>query len=148
MLNPAWLFVIASIIAVIGILFSFKIMMSQIQTIIQDQGLNMEMIQKEQTRFFIKIAISEAVPILLIVYGFTLIGELEEPVNILFPIVIIVGVFLFALVQILLTRRDVLGFHDVNSETKTFLNAMIFIGVAMVAAIPIVSVVALLTIIE
>ncbi|HYK75136.1 MAG TPA: hypothetical protein VEV44_18730, partial [Pseudoneobacillus sp.] len=132
MLNPAWLFVIASVIAVIGILFSFKLMMSKVQTIVEGQGLNMESIQKEQTRFFIKVAISEAVPILLLVYGFTLIGQLEERVNIFIPFIIIVGIFLFALTQILVTRRDVLGFHEVNSETKTFLNALIFIGIALV----------------
>lgn len=145
MLNPAWLFVIATIIAVIGILFSFKHMMSHVQSIVDGEGLNMELIQKEQTRFFIKVAISEAIPILLIVYGFTLIGQLKVAVDILIPFIIIIGVFLFALVQILITRRDVLGFREVTTETKTLLNAMIFIGIALVAAIPIVSVVALLT---
>lgn len=147
-MNPAWFFVLATIIAVFGILFSFKNMMAFVQgRIEQAQEVSGESMQKEQTRFFIRVAMSEAIPLILIVYGFMQIGQIvDQTYNMLLPLLIIVGVVIFAFVQILFLKRDLIGRNDeVSTESKNFINALIMIGLAMVSAIPIVSVVAIFT---
>jgi MFS family permease len=147
-MNPAWFFVIATIIAVFGILFAFKNLMAHIREKIEKgQEVRGESIQQEQTRFFIKVAMVEAIPILLIVFGFMQIGQIDEQAhNTLLPILIILGIVSFAFIQILFLKRDMVGHYDpISSESKTLVNTLIMIGLAMVSAIPIVSIVAIST---
>jgi hypothetical protein len=144
-LNPAWLFVIASIIAVIGILFAFRKMMSHIQGKVEKgKEINIESFQKEQTRFFIHVAIVEGFPILLIVFGFVQIEQLVEPVNILIPLVIIIAVFFASLFSVLTLRKDILGYKESSQGLKNPVNTFVFIGLIFLSAIPTVSIVALL----
>lgn len=148
MINPAWFFVVATVIAVFGILISFKNMMEYVQgRIEQGQEISGESMQREQTRFFVKVAIVEAIPILLIVYGFMQIEQIvDQTYNMLLPLLIIVGVLIFAFIQILFLKRDIIGRNDViSTESENLINTFMMIGLAMVAAIPIVSVVAILT---
>lgn len=146
-MNPAWLFVLATVIAVLGILYAFKQMIVKIQEKVENgQEVKAESIQKEQTNFFIKVAMFEAIPILLIVYGFMQIGIEDENYSIILPLIIIAGILIFALVQILALKRDLSVQNDrFSPETIGLVNTLIMIGMAMVSAIPIVSVVAILT---
>jgi MFS family permease len=147
-MNPAWFFVIATVIAVLGILFAFKNMMSHVREKLEKgQEIRGESIQQEQTRFFIKVAMVEAIPILLIVYGFMQIEHIQEQnYNTLLPILIIICVVIFALIQILFLKRDMVGQHDpISTESNTLVNTLMMIGLAMVSAIPIVSIVAIFT---
>lgn len=145
MLNPAWLFVLAAVIAVLGILFFFKQMMASIQSSFREgQIINRQAIQKEQTNFFIKVALAEAIPIVFIVVGFAQIDPLGDTiVNIFLPMIIILGTLVFALVQVLRIRNDTLGYGEISAETKNMINTLIFIGIALMSAIPTISIVAL-----
>jgi hypothetical protein len=147
LINPAWFFVFATVIAVFGILFAFKNMMAHVQLEIEKgQEIKIESMQQEQTRFFIKVALAEAIPILLIVYGFMKIGELtDQTYNISLPLLIIIGAYLFALVHIFLTKRDALGYDNAPTESKNVVNVLTMLGIALVSAIPIISVVAIFT---
>jgi uncharacterized membrane protein len=147
LINPAWLFVLATAIAVIGILFAFKNLMASLQDKIDNgQEIKIGSMQQETTRFFITVAIVEAIPILLIMYGFMQIEKLEgQSVNILLPQLIIIGILIFALIHVLMVRRDTLGHRDESTEeTKTIVTTLMFIGLVMIGAIPIVSFVAIL----
>jgi F0F1-type ATP synthase membrane subunit c/vacuolar-type H+-ATPase subunit K len=147
-INPAWYFVLATIIAVFGVLFSFNRMMGEVQKRVKiGQTVNGESFQKEQTKFFISVAIVEAIPILLIVFGFMQIGLIEEETyNTLLPLLIIVGIIIFALIQILTLRRDlVTERNSLSTDMTNLINTHLMIGLAMVSAIPIVSIVAILT---
>jgi MFS family permease len=147
-MNPAWFFVIATIIAVFGILFAFKNLMAHVREKIEKgQEVSGESLQQEQTRFFIKVAMVEAIPILLIVFGFMQIEQINvQAHNTLLQILIIVGIVIFAFIQILFLKRDMVGQHDpISPESKTLVNTLMMIGLAMVSAIPIVSIVAIFT---
>ncbi|SEM20031.1 hypothetical protein SAMN05192533_101391 [Mesobacillus persicus] len=145
MINPTWLFVLAAVIAVLGILAAFKNFMGKVQQKFEsEKSLNMQSLQKEQMQFFFKVALVEAIPILMIVYGFMLIDPTQEQ-SIAFPIILILAVLGFALLQVLNIRRAVLGYEEPPKELKTIVHTLLFIGIALMSAIPILSIVALLT---
>ncbi|WP_169819143.1 hypothetical protein [Anaerobacillus arseniciselenatis] len=55
MFNPGWIFVIASIIAVLGIVYTFKQLMSSIDTKLEKgDEVNTQALQKENNRFFMR----------------------------------------------------------------------------------------------
>ncbi|MFS0863826.1 hypothetical protein [Fredinandcohnia sp. 179-A 10B2 NHS] len=143
MLNPAWLFVAATAIAVIGILLAFKKFMRQVQAQINNgQELKLQGLQKEQTRFFINVAVAESIPILLIVFGFMQIEQVTEPINIFVPLLSIIVIVAIAKINALATRRDVIG-HNPLSQSKNIVNTLFFIGLALMSAIPVISIVAI-----
>jgi hypothetical protein len=145
-MNPAWLFVIATIIAVFGILVSFKKRMGYIQSKIEErQVFSIETFQKEQTRFFISIAIVEAVPIFLIVYGFIQIEQsYGQTFNIILPLIIIITILIIALVYLLVIRRDTLGMGEIPKESRNIVNTFVLIAAGLISAFPAISVIALL----
>lgn len=107
----------------------------------------MEALQQEQTRFFIKVAVVESIPILLIVYGFMEVENvIGKDINTMFPLIIIAAVYLIALFNLMQLRRDTLGYNEISVETKNIVNTLIFICLGLVSAIPIISVVAIMTI--
>jgi F0F1-type ATP synthase membrane subunit c/vacuolar-type H+-ATPase subunit K len=122
--------------------------MTQVQSKLEKgENVQMEALQQEQTRFFIKVAIAESIPILLIVYGFMAIGNvIGEDINIMFPLIIIAAVYLFAVFNLIQLRRDTLGYNKISVETKNIVNTLIFICLGLLSAIPIISVVAIMTI--
>jgi F0F1-type ATP synthase membrane subunit c/vacuolar-type H+-ATPase subunit K len=144
MINPAWLFVLATIIAVLGILAAFKNLMAYVQQKIEaKEEVNMLSLQKKQGQFFIKVALSESIPLILIVFGFMLMDSLENH-NPFIPLVIIMAVLIFALFQVLTIRRNTLGYEEASTEIKTNVNTLCFLGGALISAIPIISIVAVL----
>jgi hypothetical protein len=145
MINPAWLFVLATIIAVFGILNAFKKMMAEIQVKLESgQDITNGAIQKEQTGFFIRVAVAEAIPIVLIVFGFIQMEKLNGPINILAPMFIVLAVFIVAAINVISIRRETLEYEVTSGEVKNIVNSMSLIGIAMISAIPTVSIVALI----
>jgi hypothetical protein len=61
----------------------------------------------------------------------------------LFPLVIIIAVFLLALISVFTIRRDILGFNGSSQDALNLINTYVFIGLTLLAAIPTVSIVAL-----
>jgi len=143
MVNPAWLFVIAAIIAALGILAAFKNLMLYVQEKIEaNEELSMQSLQKKQGQFFIRVAMSESIPLLLIVFGFISMDSSKEQ-NLFIPLLLILAVLIFVLLQIINIRRNVLGFGETTTELKNIVNTLCFLGGALMCAIPIIAIVAL-----
>jgi hypothetical protein len=144
-MSASWLFVLASAIAVVGISFAFNKMMQQVQEKVEKgEQLDLNTMQAAQTKFFIQVAMAEAIPILIIVYAFTLIGQVDET-NVVIPLVVIFGILVVAFVSLLRIRRDMMGAPKMNQESVGMVNTLFFIGAALLSAIPIVSIVGIMT---
>ncbi|AYA76304.1 hypothetical protein DOE78_13090 [Bacillus sp. Y1] len=144
-MSASWLFVLASAIAVVGISFAFNKMMLQVQEKVEKgEQLDLNTMQAAQTKFFIQVAMAEAIPILIIVYAFTLIGQVVET-NVVVPLVVIIGILVVAFVSLLRIRRDMMGAPKMNQESVGMVNTLFFIGAALLSAIPIVSIVGIMT---
>ncbi len=114
-------------------------MMQQVQDKVEKgEHLDLNTMQAVQTKFFIQVAIAEAIPILIIVYAFTLIGQVVEK-NIIVPLVVI------ARVSLLRIRRDIMGSPRMNQQAVGMINTLFFIGAALLSAIPIISIVGIMT---
>ncbi|WP_404330126.1 hypothetical protein [Mesobacillus maritimus] len=143
MVNPAWLFVLAAIIAVFGILAAFKNLMAYVkQKIEANEEISMQSLQKKQGQFFVKVALSESVPLILIVFGFISMDSSKDQ-HIFIPLLLVLAVLIFALFQVVNIRRNTLGFGETSTELKNIVNTLCFLGGALMSAIPIISIVAL-----
>lgn len=120
-------------------------MMQQVQEKVEkgDQ-LDLNTMQAAQTKFFIQVAMAEAVPIFIIVYAFTLIDQVVEK-NIIVPLVVIIGILVVAMVSLLRIRRDIMGSPRMNQQSVGMVNTLFFIGAALLSAIPIISIVGIMT---
>jgi len=63
--------------------------------------------------------------------------------NLFIPLLLILAVLIFVLLQIINIRRNVLGFGETTTEVKNIVNTLCFLGGALMCAIPIISIVAL-----
>lgn len=144
MLNPAWLFVLAAIIAVLGILAAFKNLMSYVQQKIEaNEEVSIQSLQKKQGQFFVKVALSESIPLLLIVFGFMSMDSSNDQ-NIFIPLILVLAVLIFALFQVFNIRRNALGYGETSKELNNIVNTLSFLGGALLSAIPIICIVALM----
>ena len=143
-MNPAWMFTLASIIAVFGILFAFKKLVSSIQYKLEHQQLTQESLQKEQSRYFIHVAIAEAIPILLIILGFMQLDKTEiSTFSTTVSTLIVIGLIVLAVVNILLARSELLSSQHNIDEFKSYITSLLFLGFGTMLAIPVISLVAL-----
>lgn len=144
-MSVSWLFVVASAIAVVGISFAFNKMMQQVQeTLGKGEKLDLNTMQAAQTKFFIQVAMAEAIPIFIIVYAFALIGQAVET-NVIIPLVVIVGILVVAYVSLLRIRKDIFGSSNLPQDSVGMVNTLFFIGAALLSAIPIISIVGIMT---
>ncbi|MFA9557427.1 hypothetical protein ACERII_08995 [Evansella sp. AB-rgal1] len=148
MSNPSFIFVIASIIAVFGITICLKQLISKVQVELEKKNdISTETVQKENSRFFIKVVLVETIPILLVVYGFNQIASIEgtkELSELLPAIILIIITFIVGLFMILMARQQTLSIGDLTANAKGAVNTILFIGISLIGAIPILSIVAIL----
>ncbi|QOY33846.1 hypothetical protein AWH56_013910 [Anaerobacillus isosaccharinicus] len=142
-----WLFVLAAYIAVIGIFISFRQMLQVIEEKVENQELiDQVLFQKEMSRFFIRVALIETIPIILIVAGFMLLESVNRGLS-LYDIILQLGliliVFFFGVVNVFRIRGRIVSLANIDGATKGFVNTLVFIGLGLIAAIPIISIVAL-----
>ncbi|WP_078546194.1 hypothetical protein [Litchfieldia alkalitelluris] len=142
-MNPSWLFVIATAIAVFGILTVFKALMANVQSKLEEeQEIKGESLQKEQSKFFIKVIMVETIPILLIVVGFSQIGQPDiGDIQLFFPLIIIVAIFIYAVTNLFIVRKETINYGEPSQETKNFINTFLFIAIALLSSIPTISIV-------
>lgn len=128
-----YIYVLISAIAVFPALIVFKVTMEKIKSGDED-------IAKAQMQFFLWVAIIEVIPIILFVYAFgsgdTVAGFEEVIVPGLLVLVFMGVTALFTLLQ---------GRIDVPEGLEGRVQVFSFIGLAMINAIPIVSLVGLIT---
>ncbi|WP_163538957.1 F0F1 ATP synthase subunit C [Gracilibacillus sp. YIM 98692] len=139
----AWIFTIASVIAGIGILFAFKRLMRGLSYRIKRNEFNQQGLQKDQTRYFIQVALIEAIPIFLVVLGFTFMEEETIQVtSAIIPILIILAVIAYSSAQIWMTKQELMSEVDELSKTeKGYVNSLSFIGFVTILTIPLLSIV-------
>src|SRR5690625_3084335 len=130
-----YIFVIATIVAIIPILIISKIAMGRIKE-------NPEQREKIYSQFFIGIALSETIPLILIVYGFANLSIVASIKELYVPGLIIILFTIVAAFFIFLQRAV-----DVTEDIKGMVTTFSFIALAMITAIPIISIVALFSMI-
>jgi len=130
-----YVFVIATILAITPILIIFKIAMERIKE-------NPEQISKIQSRFFIGVALSEAIPLILIVYGFSNLTTVATIKDVYTPGLIIILFTALAAFFIFLQRAV-----GVPEDIKPVINSFSLVALAMTTAIPIIAIVALFSMI-
>jgi F0F1-type ATP synthase membrane subunit c/vacuolar-type H+-ATPase subunit K len=130
-----YIFVVAAILAVTPMLIIFKITMERIKEHPKQSA-------KAQTHFFIGVALSELIPIILIIYGFSNLTTVENIEELYAPGLIIILFTAVAAFFIFLQR--VVGVTD---DMKQFVHSFAMIALAMTTAIPMISIIALITMI-
>lgn len=130
-----YIFVVATIVAITPILIVFKIAMERIKE-------NSEQARKVQSQFFIGVALSETIPIILIVYGFSNLTTVADINEVFAPGLIIILFTALAAFFIFLQRA--VGVPD---DMKPMVNSFSLVALAMTTAIPIISIVALFSMI-
>jgi surface polysaccharide O-acyltransferase-like enzyme len=144
-LTAVWLFTVSSVIAGLGILFAFKRLMKGLSYRIKRNEFHFKGLQKDQIRFFIQVGLIEAVPIFLIILGFMFMGEENLSIaNLLLPLLIILAVIIFSLIQIQKTKAEVMEVaSSLNAEELSYVKSLSFIGYMTVLGIPILAIVAI-----
>ncbi|PTM59841.1 hypothetical protein [Desmospora activa] len=140
--NPSWLFALASIIAVVGIVIVFKSFIGRLQA----KGEEAEEIdlQREFAPFLLRVSLVEVVPLVLIAVGTMQIFD-GTGSDIIFPLVLILGALLFGCINIFLTRQEVINNPRISEKGKMLLNLFCMVAIAFVTAIPLISVIIILT---
>ncbi|NLP50190.1 F0F1 ATP synthase subunit C [Bacillus sp. RO1] len=129
-MDALYLFVIAAVIASFGISMVLRFNMEKLV-------LEPENFAQIQTRFFIYVAVIEALPIILIVFGF--MSLMESTVNVFIPITIVaVSVLVNFILNIIKKNALVSGAPELQEKLMTFF----LIGNVLMTAIPLVAIVA------
>ncbi|WP_284138987.1 MULTISPECIES: hypothetical protein [unclassified Virgibacillus] len=127
-----YLFVVAALLAVLPILFVFKISVERIKE-------NPQQKERTQSFFFIGVAICEIIPIILIIFGMINMMTVSSIDELFIPGLILLFLMGFASFFIFLQRV-----FDVEEDVKGFMNTFAMVGIAMVNAVPIIAIVSLL----
>lgn len=129
-MDALYLFVIAAVIASFGI--SIVLRSSMEKLVLEPQTF-----AQIQSRFFIYVAVIEALPLVLIVFGFMTL--MDSTVNLFIPIAIVaVSVLVNFILNIMKKNELVSSAPDLKEKLMTFF----LIGNVLMAAIPIVAIVA------
>ncbi|GIN72095.1 hypothetical protein J14TS2_25700 [Bacillus sp. J14TS2] len=126
-----YLFAIASIIAVLSIIITFKLHLDKLKEKPEKQA-------EIQTKFFIGIAISEVIPLILVFSGFATMQTVQAMSDLFAPFIIILFCILIGPTFVFLQTKV-----DVVEETKNVVMTFAMIGFALVVSIPIVSLIGL-----
>lgn len=149
--NPSWFFVLASVIAAIGISMVFKNTISAILTEL-DRSLDANttaLLNQQRTSFFIKIAMVEILPMILLACGILFTSDMPEllPLSAVFvPILLIVAALAVAAVNLWSSMQAVFAHERVESfGLRPHIQTIAFIAVAFAASLPFLSIVIILT---
>ncbi|NBJ68797.1 hypothetical protein [Roseburia sp. 1XD42-34] len=126
----AYVFVAAAALAMLPILVLFKMNVEKLK---QDPSLQ----TKVQTNMMIGVAISEFLPILLIIYGFSQMELVTDVSDLYTPATILIFLVVFTVFFIFLQNKV-----DVPEEAKSIVKQFSFISIALILAIPIIAFVA------
>ncbi len=126
-----YLFVAAAALAVIPILILFKINVEKLKENPEERG-------KVQTNFMIGVAVSEIIPIILIVFAFMNSEAVNTVEELYLPGIIIMFIMLFSVFFIFLQK-------NVGTEpaAKTVINAFSLVSIPLSTAIPFMSLIGL-----
>ncbi|TFJ91577.1 hypothetical protein [Lentibacillus salicampi] len=129
----AYVFVAAALFAVISIVILYKVNLEKIRE-------NPEQFEKIQTSFFIGVAIAEAIPIILLVFGLASAQPVENTGQLYAPGLIIILLAGFGALFMYLQKKV-----DVEEEARMAIHKFAMIAISLVTFIPIASLVGLMT---
>ncbi|KHE72400.1 hypothetical protein [Halobacillus sp. BBL2006] len=133
-----YLFLLASLITVVGISFAAN----KMNIILTENQLTQKTIQSAQTRFFLLSAVTEIIPILLIVIAFANLQSITTSIHMYISIVMIVLIWLIALVKMWFNGQETI--QRASTEYKQQVNGSVFISIAFLSGIPLASIFMLL----
>lgn len=133
-MNP-YIFVIAVAIAILPILIIYKVTIERIKE-------QPKQLAKAQTQFLIGSALSEVIPIILIVYGFSNLAPVEDIQELYIPGIIIILITSISAFFILLQRTV-----GVEKDIQGIVNQFAILSLSITSALPIISIIALVSMI-
>ncbi|MCG1020259.1 hypothetical protein [Sutcliffiella horikoshii] len=129
-MDALYFFVLAAVIASFGISIALR---SSMEKLVLEPGT----LPQIQSRFFIYVAIIEALPIILIVLGF--INLMDSSVSVIIPLVIVGASVLINFIMNLMKKN---ALESQAPDLKEKLMTFFLMGNVLMTAIPIVAVVA------
>jgi len=132
-------FVIATIICVVGIAFIYKMMLGKVIA-------SPHLISHHMTRYFMGVGLVEMIPIVLLVIGLTKSHRFVGMDEIVVPVILVILFWAAGLFFVFLQRKFSLG-AGANKDQKDVVPAiqqLTLITIALMTAIPLVSVICLL----
>lgn len=143
--NPSWIFLTATLFAVVLISNVFRNLMVVIDDkLSRGEIKNALDIQKKLPQFFFKIAIVEVIPILLIIFGLVKVFDLNEKLEqsqVLIPLAIVLFSLFLGIRMTFSAKNNVLSHPNMKEDVKQYVNSLSYIGMAFISAIPIISIV-------
>lgn len=134
-MDISYVFVLAAAIAVFVNVINYKVSMDAIKEIPENK-------EKVQGRFFLILALSEIIPIILIIYGFTNLETVSALQDLYVPGLLVLVLIGFSALFIILQR--IVGVpKDIKAFAKSFSN----VALATTMSIPIIAIIAMVTMI-
>lgn len=145
MMVAVWLFTIAAVVAAGGILIAFKRLMRGLQQRIMEDDFNAKGLQKDQTKYFLHVALIEAIPIFLIILGFMYTGEGSPLIWTIIGLLFVIGIMLISIVQIKKEQLEIKeDMKNLSEELKRYLKSIITVGYITTLGVPIISLVVII----
>ena len=130
-MDAIFYFVLAAVIASIGITIAVR---SAMDKVVGDP----KRLHEIQTKLFIQVFIIEIIPILLIIVGFMYLQE--STASAILPLGVVLLSLLVNFILLFSKKNELISYEP---KVQTTLNTLFFIGLALMAALPIVAIVAI-----
>ncbi len=127
----AYYFVAAAVLAALPILTLYKVLVGKLKEEPSAQA-------SIQQKFFIGVALSETIPLLLIVFGYINLTPVNSVEELYIPGLIVVFIMAYAVFFIFLQRNV-----DVTPEAKPIVQSFTLISLALALGVPIIALVSL-----
>ncbi|WP_148629690.1 F0F1 ATP synthase subunit C [Bacillus sp. E214] len=136
-MEALYYFVLAAVIATFGISWA-------VRTAIKELVNGPERKVNIQTKMFIKVAVVEAIPIILIIFGF--INLSSSTSDVILPLIIVGAVTILNIIFIYGTSSEITNDLNTPGDLKLAIKTLTMMGVTLVLAIPTIAVVACFTV--
>ena len=130
-MDAIYYFVLGAVIASLGITIAVRSAMDKVVG-------SPDKLHEIQTRLFIQVFIIEIIPTLLIIVGFLYLQE--STANAILPLGVVLLSLLVNLILLFSKKNELISFEP---KVQNTLNTLFFIGLALMAALPIVAIVAI-----
>ncbi|GAA0471687.1 hypothetical protein [Alkalibacillus silvisoli] len=140
-MDPVWFFAIATIIVVVGIVIAFGQSMNQLENQLNQGEVTRDFTQKLTTRFMVKVAVIEIIPIILIIVGFMHLEEGDGSQGAIIPLAVALLVFIVGLIR-LFSSREILQHPNIDKETTAYFQTTQKTAMMLSAAFPVIAFVA------
>ena len=131
-MDAIFYFVLAAVIASLGITLVVRSAMEQVVG-------NRDKLHEIQTRLFTQVFIIEIIPILLIIVGFMYLQD--STANATLPLGVVLLSLIVNFILLFSKKNELISYEP---KIQTTLNTLFFIGLALMAALPIVAIVAII----